>query len=90
VREVAKEAGKYGVVIAMESLGRKETNFLNTAEEAIRLGKVVDHPSCKLHLDVKARSDESQSIPDIIRDSKDWFVHFHINAPTSPARTWVR
>lgn len=81
VRLVAEEAGKYGVVIAMEPLGRKETNFLNTAEETIRFCKLVDHPSCKLHLDVKAMSDEPTPIADIIRASRDWFVHFHANDP---------
>jgi len=81
VREVAREAGQHGITLAMEPLGRKETNFLNTAEETIRFCKLVDHPSCKLHLDVKAMSDESKSIPDIIRDSRDWFVHFHTNDP---------
>ena len=81
VRAVSEEAGKYGVTIAMEPLGKKETNIFNTAEETIRFCKLVDHPACKLHLDVKAMSDEAKPIPQIIHESKDWFVHFHTNDP---------
>ena len=81
VRAVSEEAGKYGVTIAMEPLGKKETNIFNTAEETIRFCKLVDHPACKLHLDVKAMTDEAKPIPQIIEESKDWFVHFHTNDP---------
>ena len=81
LRKVAEAAGEVGVSIAMEPLARTETNFLNTAEETRRLIKTVDHPAFRLHLDVKAMSDEQTSIPEIIRESREDLLHFHANDP---------
>ena len=68
-----------GVTMALEPLGPTEGNFLLTAESGVRLAKLVDSPHCKLHLDVKAMSSDAKPIADIIRDSRDWMVHFHAN-----------
>jgi sugar phosphate isomerase/epimerase len=69
------------VTIGIEPLGPADGNFLLTAESGIRLVKMVDSAHCKLHLDVKAMSSESRPIPDIIRNSAPWLVHFHANDP---------
>jgi sugar phosphate isomerase/epimerase len=72
---------QFGVTIAVEPLGPAEGDFLLNAKAGIRLVEMVGSPYCKLHLDVKAMSSEGRPIGDIIRESRDWLVHFHANDP---------
>ena len=72
---------EHNVTLALEPLGPEEGNFLLTAEWGRQLVAEIDSEFVKLHLDVKAMSTESESIPDIIAASKQELVHFHANDP---------
>ena len=68
-----------GVTLCLEPLAPSETNFINTAEEAIRFVNQFRSPSFKIILDVKAMSSEAKPIPQIIRESWPHFAYFHAN-----------
>ncbi len=77
--ECSRFAEKYDVIIALEPLTRQFTNFINTAEEAIKLIREVSHPNLMLNLDIFSMLDEGKPIPDIIRESKEYLINFHAN-----------
>ncbi|APZ93976.1 sugar phosphate isomerase/epimerase family protein [Fuerstiella marisgermanici] len=71
---------EHNVVLCMEPLTPKETDFINTCADAVALMKMVDHSSFVLHQDVKAMvGAESASVPELIHRYKDVCGHFHVN-----------
>ena len=70
-----------GVKLCLEPLTPKETDFMNTAAEAVELIGRLAHPNVKLHLDVKAMTAEPRSAPDTIREYAAHAYHFHANDP---------
>jgi len=71
-----------GVQIALEPLSPKETNFLTTAAETVRLIEKIGAPQqIALHLDCKAMCSEEISIPDLIRANREHMIYFHLNDP---------
>jgi sugar phosphate isomerase/epimerase len=78
-RDAVKQAEQRRITICFEPLAPVETNFINTAEEALRFTRAVASPNFKIILDVKAMCSESKPIPQIIRESWPDFAHFHAN-----------
>ncbi|MCU0702570.1 MAG: sugar phosphate isomerase/epimerase [Fimbriiglobus sp.] len=70
-----------GVKLCLEPLTPKETDFMNTAAEAVELIQRLGHPNVKLHLDVKAMTAEPKSAPETIREFAAHTYHFHANDP---------
>jgi sugar phosphate isomerase/epimerase len=78
-REPVMRAERRSVTICFEPLAPTETNFINTAAEAIRFVQQLRTPHFKIILDVKAMCSESKPIPQIIRESWPHFAYFHAN-----------
>ena len=78
-RDAVKQAEERGVTICFEPLAPAETNFINTAAEAIRFVRQQPSPNFKIILDVKAMCAEAKPIPQIIRESSPHFAYFHAN-----------
>ncbi len=78
-RDVVRRAEDRGVTICFEPLSPAETDFINTAAEALRFADQFASPAMKIILDVKAMSSEAVSIPEIIRLCAGKFAHFHAN-----------
>ena len=73
---------QHDIQIALEPLSPKETNFLTTAAETVRLIEKIGAPKrIALHLDCKAMCSETLSIPELIRANKEHLIYFHMNDP---------
>ena len=79
LRNSVRRAEDRGVTICSEPLAPAETNFINTAAEAIRFVRQFRSPHIKIILDVKAMCSEGKPIPQIIRESWPHFAYFHAN-----------
>ncbi|WP_437205561.1 sugar phosphate isomerase/epimerase family protein [Planctomicrobium sp. SH664] len=69
------------VDLLFEPLTPKETDFINTCDQAAELIKAIDNPHFALHQDVKAMLGEgaNEPLPAIIHRHKDITRHFHTN-----------
>jgi len=78
-RQAVARAERRQVTVCFEPLGPSETNFVNTAAEAIRFVEQFQSANFKIILDVKAMCTEAKPIPQIIGESFPHFAHFHAN-----------
>jgi sugar phosphate isomerase/epimerase len=73
---------KTEVLLALEPLGPKTTNFMIYAADTVELAEMVDSPLCKIILDCKATVlPDNPPMPEVIHKYRDWLVHFHANDP---------
>ena len=66
-----------GIRIAMEVLNRFETDFVNTAAQAVEFVEFVNHPALGIHLDSFHMNIEEKSFGKAIRTAGRHLAHFH-------------
>jgi D-psicose/D-tagatose/L-ribulose 3-epimerase len=79
MRQVAVHAGQAGVKLAVEYLNRFEIYLLNSAADAARFCKEVNHPNCRMMYDTFHANIEEKSIGDAIRTAAPQLIHVHIS-----------
>ncbi len=77
--KAVRRAEERGVTICFEPLAPFETNFVNTAADAIRFSRMLGSRAMSVILDVKAMCSEAMPVADVIRASRGAFSYFHAN-----------
>lgn len=78
-KHCAKTAQECGVYLCIEALPARETNFINTVEDALALVRAVDNPNFRVMVDVKSMCSELRPIPELIRRAGSQIAHVHAN-----------
>lgn len=79
LKEVGRYALENGVRIAVEPLNRYETNFINTAKDAVRLVEEVDNSNVGVHLDIYHMNIEEKSLEKAIMNTGKHLFHLHVS-----------
>lgn len=79
-KRIAPEAKARNITVAVEPQRRQECNIINTAAEALRLIKAVNHPNIQLMIDFYHLAEERED-PSIINKAKNYIRHLHMANP---------
>jgi sugar phosphate isomerase/epimerase len=78
-RRAAGGIADAGITLCLEPLAPAESDFIQTAAEAVAILDRLAYASFALHLDVKAMSSEAVPIPELIKRYAARTRHFHAN-----------
>jgi D-psicose/D-tagatose/L-ribulose 3-epimerase len=77
LKEIAKYAERKGVTIALEPLNRFETDFINTADQGLKMIADVGSPALRLHLDTFHMNIEEKNQAKSIKKAGGQLAHVH-------------
>ena len=79
--ELCRRVEGHGTCFCFEPLGPDETDFINSACDALAIVEAVDHPALRMQLDAKALVANDEASAEPFRAAAPHLVHFHANEP---------
>ena len=79
--ELCRRIEGYETCLCFEPLGPDESDFINSAFEALAIVEAVDHPALRMQLDAKALVANGEAGLETFRAVAPRLVHFHANEP---------
>lgn len=79
LKETAKYARDFGVIIGIEPINRYETFLVNTCDQAIRLMNMIDEPNVKVHLDAYHMNIEECDFYTPTMKAVPHLCHYHLS-----------
>ncbi len=71
----------HGTSFCFEPLGPEDTDFINSAFDALNVVEAVNHPALRMQLDAKALVANGEATIDPFHAAAPHLVHFHANQP---------
>ncbi len=78
---VCRRIEGHGTVYCFEPLGPNDSDFINSALEALAICRAIDHPAMAIQLDAKALVENGEVSPDVFGAVAGNLVHVHANEP---------
>jgi sugar phosphate isomerase/epimerase len=79
--ELCRRIEGHETCFCFEPLGPDETDFINSAFDALAIVEAVDHPGLRMQLDAKALFANREASAEPFRAAAPHLVHFHANEP---------
>ena len=77
LKRMGPVAKRFDIVVCVEPLNRKESNFINSLSEGAEIVSLVDHPNIRLLADIYHMAREGESPEEIIKAGR-YLRHCHI------------
>lgn len=78
LQEVADYAASKDIIICLEALNRFETSFLNLTSQVCDVINRVNHPNCKVMIDLFHAGIEEKNLGNAIRNAGENLYHFQV------------